>query len=112
VIAERSKGNINVQDSSKVFMTDQQLMWEHIIEMNKEIERLRGKNKKRKQQFNELVNDMYYVDGDSDTNQTSEEQNVEENVEDIQPQHSEQTRGPEEPRNRASNWRSRIKYLP
>jgi hypothetical protein len=105
VITERTKNEYPKNSfNDKVYMTDQQLLWEHVIEMNKEIERLRHKNKKRKQQVAELANDVYYVDeGEIEEAEVEVEKEVE--VETPKPNPKPSTRS------NAQNWRSRLKYL-
>jgi hypothetical protein len=61
-IAKRSKESNSIP-SDKVYMTNEQQMFEHIIAMREEISNLKAKNKKRKYENRELY-DMYYVDED------------------------------------------------
>jgi hypothetical protein len=106
-ISERTK-QANPKDQNKVYMTDQQLLWEHVIEMNKEIERLRHKNKKRKKEVGEIVNEMYYnVDDDEDDEEQQNEENNDQN-----PKQSIKPPSTQSVRNVVPNWRSRLKYLP
>ena len=53
------------QPEKKVFYSDNQLLFEHIIELNSKVDRLMQKHKKLKRKYQALQNDIY-VDDDED----------------------------------------------
>ena len=62
------------QPEKKVFYSDNQLLFEHIIELNSKVDRLMQKHKKLKRKYQALQNDIY-VDDDEDV---VHEQNIDE----------------------------------
>jgi hypothetical protein len=96
-ITERSK-KPNSKNEDKIFLTDQQLLYEHVIELTKEMERLRYKNKKRKHENRELY-DMYYVEESDDENEVeTKTETKDENITKPSPK-----------RTQLTHWRNRIK---
>ena len=62
------------QQEKKVFYSDNQLLFEHIIELNSKVDRLMQKHKKLKRKYQALQNDIY-VDDDEEV---VHEQNIDE----------------------------------
>ncbi len=62
------------QPEKKVFYSDNQLLFEHIIELNSKVDRLMQKHKKLKRKYQALQNDIY-VDDDEEV---VHEQNIDE----------------------------------
>ena len=52
------------KDESKVFYTDNQLLFEHIIELNAKVEKLMHKQKKLKRRYQTLQDDIYVDDSE------------------------------------------------
>lgn len=115
------------QPEKKVFYSDNQLLFEHIIELNSKVDRLMQKHKKLKRKYQALQNDIY-VDDDEEV---VHEQNIDEEPErerepEPQPEHKpepERAFSPElqrsEPelqrnvyvRQSRASWRNNITYL-
>ena len=115
------------QPEKKVFYSDNQLLFEHIIELNSKVDRLMQKHKKLKRKYQALQNDIY-VDDDEEV---VHEQNIDEEREkpsveiknnerafspELQRSEPQPEREPQPQRNvyvrqsRAS-WRNNITYL-
>ena len=57
---EKNNEENNVQEKSKkIYMSDNQLMMEHIIELNNQVNKLMNKQKKLKKKYRSLKNDIY-----------------------------------------------------
>ena len=106
------------QPEKKVFYSDNQLLFEHIIELNSKVDRLMQKHKKLKRKYQALQNDIY-VDDDEEA---VHEQNIDEEREkpSVEIKNNEQEREPQpEPqpqrnvyvRQSRASWRNNITYL-
>ena len=96
------------QSNTPSYYTDNQLLYEHIIELTSRMERLSAKHKKLKNRYKELQQDLY-VDDNEPVNKTFEEEtNNEENNEPVQ-----QIPITKLPINysRKVSWRNQIAYL-
>ena len=86
------------------YYTDNQLLYEHIIELTARMERLSAKHKKLKNRYKELQQDLYIDDNDNEpVNKTFEEENNTNNElvqQSIPINHS-----------RKVSWRNQIAYL-
>ena len=110
---EREIKNTN-GDNRKVYMTDNQLMWEHIFELENKYNTLYTKHKKLKAKYN----DLYIEDDDliSRQNSTYEQQNPvyeEQKQEPVyeqqqEPVYEEQTQPPIYQNIKRNNWRSML----
>ena len=112
---EREIKNTN-GDNRKVYMTDNQLMWEHIFELENKYNTLYTKHKKLKAKYN----DLYIEDDDliSRQNSTYEQQNpvyeeqkqepVYEQQAPVYEQEQEQTQPPIYQNIKRNNWRSML----
>ena len=103
---EREIKNTN-GDNRKVYMTDNQLMWEHIFELENKYNTLYTKHKKLKAKYN----DLYIEDDDliSRQNSTYEQQQQEPVYEQQQePVYEEQTQPPTYQNIKRNNWRSML----
>ena len=98
-------------NEKKAYYTDNQLLFEHIIELNAKIDRLMSKHKKLKRKYQTLQNDIYIEDDEIEsTKHTVEEPIVNEPIVNEPPatpiinniQPTTPTR---------QNWRSRLRYL-
>ena len=94
---EREIKNTN-GDNRKVYMTDNQLMWEHIFELENKYNTLYTKHKKLKAKYN----DLYIEDDDLISRQmpTYEQQQ--------EPVYEEQTQPPTYQNIKRNNWRSML----
>ena len=54
-----------MQTEKKVYYSDNQLLFEHIIELNAKVEKLMAKHKKLKRRYQSLQNDIYVNDDDA-----------------------------------------------
>ena len=109
--------NSNTSDNRKVYMTDNQLIWEHVLELENKYNNLYRKHKKLKAKYNDL-----YIEDDIPTptpTPNTESSNVEstptpQNQPQPEPQHEqvEPEPQPEQPiyqnYNRRGNWRSML----
>ena len=115
---EREIKNTN-GDNRKVYMTDNQLMWEHIFELENKYNTLYTKHKKLKAKYN----DLYIEDEDLTFRQNSTYEQKEEPVHEEQeqepvyeeqtqqPVYEEQTQQPQQPTYqniKRNNWRSML----
>lgn len=102
----------------KVYYSDNQLLFEHIIELNTKVEKLMAKHKKLKRKYQSLQRDIYVDDED-----TPLENTVEPTVELLEQSNEERAEVNNEPKNEPINeiptyktpvgrgWRSRLTYL-
>ena len=99
------------QSNTPSYYTDNQLLYEHIIELTSRMERLSAKHKKLKNRYKELQQDIYLDDNDNEpVNKTfDEETNNEENNKPVQPQQP-ITKLPIN-HSRKVSWRNQIAYL-
>ena len=112
---EREIKNTN-GDNRKVYMTDNQLMWEHIFELENKYNTLYTKHKKLKAKYN----DLYIEDEDLTFRQNSVYEQKEEPVHEEQkrepvyeqqeqePVYEEQTQQPTYQNIKRNNWRSML----
>ena len=111
---EREIKNTN-GDNRKVYMTDNQLMWEHIFELENKYNTLYTKHKKLKAKYN----DLYIEDDDLISRQNSTYEQMQEPVYEQQqqepvyeqqqePVYEEQTQPPIYQNIKRNNWRSML----
>ena len=114
--AERTK-----QPEKKVFYSDNQLLFEHIIELNSKVDRLMQKHKKLKRKYQTLQNNICVDDDEDVIHEKQVEPELSESPELLEAQNSpsliqRSEQQPEQQRNvyvrqgRAS-WRNNITYL-
>ena len=100
---------IKNNNDGKVYLSNDQLLMEHIIELNSRLDKLTGKHKKLKKKYRSLKNDIY-IDSEeiSSVEQTkNEEQELEPEQKEVEPEHQEQIyKAPIQ-----RGWRSRVQYL-
>ena len=104
--------NSNTSDSRKVYMTDNQLIWEHVLELENKYNNLYRKHKKLKAKYN----DLYIEDEDiAQKPQPEPQKQSEPEQPQKQPEHEQPQPEPEpqpEPvyqnYNRRGNWRSML----
>ena len=94
---EREIRNTN-GNNGKVYMTDNQLMWEHIFELENKYNTLYTKHKKLKAKYN----DLYIEDDDLISRQNSTYEQMQE------PVYEEQTQPPTYQNIKRNNWRSML----
>ena len=103
--------NQNTTNQNKIYMSDNQLLMEHIIELNNQVNKLMNKHKKLKKKYRSLKNDIYEdvdeVPINQDINKDSNKQEI--NPE-IKPQTIPQTQTQKIP-NYRKGWRSYVSYL-
>jgi len=95
---ERTQNKSKNADEKVVYLTDNQLMLERLIDLEVKCAKLEMKNKKRKNQINEIM-DSYYVD----------EEEIETNIPEKQEKPVSEEIAPQCKTPRATNWRSRLK---
>lgn len=117
-----------VNNSKKLYMSDNQLMMEHIIELNNQINKLMTKQKKLKKKYKTLKYDIYEdVDENQITQETKQEQikqeptqePTQETKQDVQQETKQDTAQDTKPSYRTAGirvlpqkgWRSYISYL-
>ncbi|KAH0798577.1 uncharacterized protein GO595_008442 [Histomonas meleagridis] len=122
VIAKKSKTPtvsqkvIKNNNDGKVYLSNDQLLMEHIIELNSRLDKLTGKHKKLKKKYRSLKNDIYIDSEEIPTvEQTkNEEQNEEQEQKEVIFSSEAQVSEPQEqiynvPVQRG--WRARVQYL-
>lgn len=104
--------NSNTSDARKVYMTDNQLIWEHVLELENKYNNLYRKHKKLKAKYNDL-----YIEDDIPTPTPKTDSSNVEPTPTSQPEHEQPQPEPEpEPQpepvyqnyNRRGNWRSML----
>ena len=101
---EREIKNTN-GDNRKVYMTDNQLMWEHIFELENKYNTLYTKHKKLKAKYN----DLYIEDEDLISRQNSTyEQQQQEPVYEQEQEHEHEYQPPIYQNIKRNNWRSML----
>ena len=103
--------NSNTSDSRKVYMTDNQLIWEHVLELENKYNNLYRKHKKLKAKYNDL-----YIEDEDIAQKPQPEPQPEPEQPQKQPEHEqpqpEPEPQPEQPvyqnYNRRGNWRSML----
>ena len=123
-ISQKVIKNNPSNNDNKVYYTNDQLLMEHIIELNSKVDKLMTKHKKLKRKYQTLSADIY-VDDNEETNETppstenknkttsNEDKNkTPSNEEPIneQPKNSPQTMTSKHIRQRSS-WRNQLNYL-
>ena len=104
-------------NEKKAYYTDNQLLFEHIIELNAKIDRLMSKHKKLKRKYQTLQNDIYIEDDEIEsTKHTVEEPIINEPIVNEQPIIQEPPTIPiinniQSSTATRQNWRSRLRYL-
>jgi len=101
----------------KVFYSDNQLIMEHIIDLNSKYDRLMSKHKKLKRKYYNLREDIYVNDDDEPVNEKVIRDN--DNVEKQESSSTEQSPPPQQPRPQYNpygnviprNWRANLKYV-
>jgi len=103
---ERTQNKTKNSDDKVVYLTDNQLMMERLIDLEVKCAKLEMKNKKRKNQINEII-DTYYMDDEEPGIEPSSHEPVQNRVSEIpasEPQSTPQYR-------KTTNWRSRFKPI-
>ena len=128
-----------VNNSKKLYMSDNQLMMEHIIELNNQVNKLANKHKKLKKKYRALKHDIYEEDIEQENEKGTsfglersssirlqEPQSQEQQPPSQEPQGQEQQQPSKEPQNQESQsqepqppsqalrgrtWRSYLTYL-
>ena len=116
---------IKNNSDGKVYLSNDQLLMEHIIDLNSRLDKLTGKHKKLKKKYHRLRNDIYEdVDASEEVPQQAKQVSLEARTslgsEDA-PQQTEQKDVPQQaerqevpvslPRIAQRGWRSRVTYL-
>ena len=103
------------EKEKKVFYSDNQLLFEHVIELNAKVDKLMMKHKKLKRKYQTLQNDIYAEDDEISTPQQIEEPNTEVKNEIVnEPPQMQQMQPPVQQQpitNKRMNWRARLSYL-
>lgn len=116
------------EKEKKVFYSDNQLLFEHVIELNAKVEKLMAKHKKLKRRYQTLQNDIYCEDDEVSTPREFNSQSDGQIIENHKPEpknevvtepkkevvtEQQQTQPPlQQPiYNKRMNWRTRLSYL-
>ena len=113
-ISQKVIKNNPSNNDNKVYYTNDQLLMEHIIELNSKVDKLMTKHKKLKRKYQTLSADIYVDDNEETTN---EQANNDKSNED-----KNKTKTNEEPENKPqtittkhikqrSSWRNQLNYL-
>ena len=112
-----------VNNSKKLYMSDNQLMMEHIIELNNQVNKLANKHKKLKKKYRALKHDIYEEDIEQENEiglRLQEPQSQEQQPPSQEPQGQEQQQPSKEPQSQEPQppsqemrrtWRSYLTYL-
>ena len=111
------------EKEKKSFYTDNQILFEHIIELNAKVDKLMTKHKKLKRKYQSLQNDIYAEDEDVVVPQQIKEpeqevvENKDENKNEVvnevvnEPSTQQQQQIQQPVYNKRNNWRTRLTYL-
>ena len=111
------------EKEKKAYYSDNQLLFEHIIELNAKVDKLMTKHKKLKRKYQSLQNDIYADEDEISVPTTMKEPEPEHNevkneVKDEPVQNQESMQSPALPvlqqqqvYNKRMNWRQRLSYL-
>ena len=103
------------EKEKKVFYSDNQLLFEHVIELNAKVDKLMMKHKKLKRKYQTLQNDIYAEDDEISQPQQIEEPKTEVKNEVVnEPPQMQQMQPPVQQQpitNKRMNWRARLSYL-
>ena len=113
----QNKENNDQEKNKKVYMSDNQLMMEHIIELNNQVNKLMNKHKKLKKKYRSLKHDIYEdVELEQETNKqeikqeaNNQEIKQEANKQEIKPETNKQANN--QVQYRRKGWRSYVSYL-
>ena len=99
---------------NKIYMSDTQIMMEHIIELNNQVNKLANKHKKLKKKYRALKHDIYEEDIEQEQEPQSKEPQSQEpqSQESQQPSKESQSQEPQPPcQEMRRTWRSYLTYL-
>ena len=99
---------------NKIYMSDTQIMMEHIIELNNQVNKLANKHKKLKKKYRALKHDIYEEDIEQEQEPQSKEPQSQEpqSQEQQQPSKEPQSQEPQPPsQEMRRTWRSYLTYL-
>ena len=88
----------------KVYYSDNQLLFEHIIELNAKVEKLMSKHKKLKKRYQSLQNDIYIDDADEESHIELDKDNEPELIKpEPKPYYHQKVK--------SSGWRSQVTFI-
>ena len=104
------------EKEKKAYYSDNQLLFEHIIELNAKVDKLMTKHKKLKRKYQSLQNDIYADEDEISVPQTIKEPEpvnveVKNEVKDEPPVQQQQQPVQQPVYNKRMNWRQRLSYL-
>lgn len=114
-VAQKVVNNSPVEKAEKkAYYTDNQLLFEHIIELNAKVDRLMTKHKKLKRKYQAMQNDIYVEDAEDEscevgTNVSQNETKIEQTEPDVLP--TKPTYQAVYPQAVKKGWRSQITFL-
>ena len=115
-LINQNSNNQTITTPDKIYMSDNQLLMEHIIELNNQVNKLMNKHKKLKKKYKSMKHDIYETDVDENEISkeiiTKDETPKEITKEEINPQQSQtnQVTTSGKPSIR-KGWRSYVSYL-
>lgn len=105
-VAQRVIKHAPPQVNSPAYYTDNQLLFEHIIELTSKVEKLTAKHKKLKHKYNGLQHDLYI-----DTNDEVVDEKIENEITEPKKEKSPQIIPTTIVPPRRANWRNQIQFL-
>ena len=114
-VAQKVVNNSPVEKAEKkAYYTDNQLLFEHIIELNAKVDRLMTKHKKLKRKYQAMQNDIYVEDAEDEscevgTNLGQNETKIEKTEPDVLP--TKPTYQAVYPQATKRGWRSQVTFL-
>ncbi len=101
-----------VNNSKKLYMSDNQLMMEHIIELNNQVNKLANKHKKLKKKYRALKHDIYEEDIEQEQAPSQALVQEPQSKEQQPPSQESQSQEPQPPSQEIRRtWRSYLTYL-
>jgi len=100
---------VNETKTDKVCLSNDQLLMEHIIELNSKFDKLYTKHKKLKKKYYNLRDDIYVDDNEIESPTDIEPQRSEPQQEQPEPESPKHVYTP--PPRIGNNWRSRVQFL-
>ncbi len=108
---EQNNEENNVQEKSKkIYMSDNQLMMEHIIELNNQVNKLMNKQKKLKKKYRSLKHDIYEEELEQEVNKQDVKPEIKPEVkQETKPETNNQVNN--QVQYKRKGWRSYVSYL-
>ena len=112
VVSQNTAAKIPPKKDLPVYYTDNQLLFEHIIELNAKVDRLMQKHKKLKRRYQTLQDDLYVDDAEEIQSNIPQTEPQKLHPQEVQQEELQQPKVPvRSSRNIKNGWRSQVAFL-